>query len=916
MQFAISNQQLNTLEASQPADLSPLEWRLALAWHYRQRSPERAQSILAALAVDAATITEHQRRERCRLRIELIHAEHDWLSGNPGRAGDRARAVFDCAARIDDMVSCADAQWLVAWAVTDQGDMAARDAALTEAMRCAAAAHDPARLRLARIARLRSKVFVDFRAVESEFHQAFQLPELENDPLLWTWANDTLGLAASNASNFTLGIERQLRAHEAALDSGQIHRSIFAAINLGVAFNNLGDHLSALEWLEKGIRTARDMNWPACLGMALMQSAEPLRMLGRRETAQSMLDEALMLLAPFEKSHNFGIALLYLFELQLERGQYEAALHTIARIEARDGGASRAGPVLMARRGKAQALGKLGRIAEARAVAESVLTDTREFHDPYNEVAVLVALADISESTATLPAAGLPYLEQALTAAAAIDGYAIPADLLERLGRAYQVAGDINRSCDFLLRALEARKASQAQEAANRAIAVQVWHETERARIERDAHQRLAQLQQSRAEALQRTTTMLQTLSVIGQEITAELSGGAILEKIEQRIRHLLDATYLSIYQLDADGAVLVPFLGKENGVPVTLRTVPLSHPTSAVARCVRERRPIIIDYDPGQPSANQLPGTLSMGSGMFAPLIANGTLLGVMSIQSQRRHAYGETEELIFHNLCAYGAIALDNANAYHELAKAQQELHQMHSELERAYRRLEEQSTTDPLTGLRNRRFLIEQMEREAAMTLRHYEKAARRGQAPSSQHDSTLFMIDLDHFKQVNDVYGHAAGDAVLAQLRTRLEQVFRDSDYLVRWGGEEFLIVARGTCRTDAPLLAERARRAVADTAFDIGPGMLLERSCSIGYASFPFAPQVPHWLTWVQVCELADRALYMAKQAGRNQSVGLLASEAPPSGLGFTELMNRLPELIESGCLSVLNSGNSMHCPQL
>lgn len=186
-----------------------------------------------------------------------------------------------------------------------------------------------------------------------------------------------------------------------------------------------------------------------------------------------------------------------------------------------------------------------------------------------------------------------------------------------------------------------------------------------------------------------------------------------------------------------------------------------------------------------------------------------------------------------------------------------------------------LSEASLTDPLTGLRNRRFLAEQIETDVAMTLRAYQDASTAGQSAPESGDLLFFLVDIDHFKQVNDEYGHAAGDAVLSQMRVRLESVFRESDYLVRWGGEEFLIVARGTGRAHAPGLAERVRANVANEAFLIPGELRLTKTCSIGYACFPLAPDCPHVLDWHTLVAVADAALYEVKHNGRNGWLGVL-----------------------------------------
>jgi diguanylate cyclase (GGDEF)-like protein len=136
----------------------------------------------------------------------------------------------------------------------------------------------------------------------------------------------------------------------------------------------------------------------------------------------------------------------------------------------------------------------------------------------------------------------------------------------------------------------------------------------------------------------------------------------------------------------------------------------------------------------------------------------------------------------------------------------------------LQRESAALEEASLTDPLTGLRNRRFLTQHIEADAALAVREYESHFHYGAKLRDEAGLIFFLFDIDEFKQVNDRYGHAAGDAVIRQMSARLIAIFRDTDYLVRWGGEEFLVVARATPRSHAADLAERARACRGRAAF--------------------------------------------------------------------------------------------------
>jgi len=190
-----------------------------------------------------------------------------------------------------------------------------------------------------------------------------------------------------------------------------------------------------------------------------------------------------------------------------------------------------------------------------------------------------------------------------------------------------------------------------------------------------------------------------------------------------------------------------------------------------------------------------------------------------------------------------------------------------------------LQEASLTDPLTGLRNRRYFSAMIEADVGQALRsHTDK-----HDPHTR-DLVFYLIDADNFKEVNDRYGHDIGDTVLVEMAKRLSSSIRHSDVLVRWGGEEFLIVSRYTDRKEAELLARRVLAAVADTPFRLsGPGQSIYRTCSLGWAAFPWFVENPRAVSYEEVLTLADRGLNRAKQSGRNCAVGMMpASGKVPS----------------------------------
>ena len=233
--------------------------------------------------------------------------------------------------------------------------------------------------------------------------------------------------------------------------------------------------------------------------------------------------------------------------------------------------------------------------------------------------------------------------------------------------------------------------------------------------------------------------------------------------------------------------------------------------------------------------------------------------------------------------------------------------ELSERQQELERVNRELAQASVTDSLTGLANRRFLSEYLEKEVALLHRRYRRQA-EVPAATDVFDLAFLMIDVDNFKIVNDSVGHAAGDAVLRQMRDLLTAVSRSSDIIVRWGGDEFLLVARELGSEGLTDLAERIRSAVERRVFEVGEGRALRATCSIGFASYPFFREQLDALTWEQVVSVADRALYVAKASGRNAWVGIQPGLAalPIQGL-FGAICHGVQQLVCEGTLRVTSS---------
>lgn len=183
------------------------------------------------------------------------------------------------------------------------------------------------------------------------------------------------------------------------------------------------------------------------------------------------------------------------------------------------------------------------------------------------------------------------------------------------------------------------------------------------------------------------------------------------------------------------------------------------------------------------------------------------------------------------------------------------------------------------DTLTNLYNRRFLHEFMSVEAARIARDVTDVE-HGRHPEYNSAGGVYIIDLDHFKRINDTYGHGTGDDILKQTAAALTHALRNSDVIVRWGGEEFVAIARAKHYTQLAVVAEKLRSAVEMMEKKLSNGSILRTSCSVGFCVIPFFPNKPRLLTWEQGLEIADAALYIAKAEGRNRWVGVSCGETP------------------------------------
>lgn len=444
-------------------------------------------------------------------------------------------------------------------------------------------------------------------------------------------------------------------------------------------------------------------------------------------------------------------------------------------------------------------------------------------------------------------------------------------------------------------------------------------------RVHQLAQQQHALKEQVKAQTknLEKAQQNLATIGEIGREITATLDLNLVLEQLFEHTQQLMKVDIFGIGLYRAEQGVIDIELAVENGVRLKpyqrsmtdkdqLAVWSIIHNQSVLIKDAELELDNYIDnigsqepelgFEMESGSFTQKPSSY-----IYVPLTIKTNIVGVITVQSYQTHVYGGKQLKMMQALAAYAAIAIDNADKLKQLDASNKELLRTQKALKLSYKKLEEVSVTDQLTGLKNRHFLVKQIGADIDKTMREYRSWDEDKSKPMpTKDDMVFFLIDLDHFKAVNDTYGHKAGDIILMSIKEVLLKIFRESDYLIRWGGEEFLVVARFTQREEAPKLAERIRHSVENYHFAID-NMVLRQTCSIGFACFPFVQKYQPDLTWEQVIEIADKCLYAAKNTQRNAWLGVYGAQDSDSETFMESLFEDPGALLNAKAMRLVTS---------
>ena len=661
LELFASDEQLAELEARHASE--PEAAGMALAWALRQRDPAYALSLAREAAEADASLQS---------RLWLIESEYMAAQGQPDAARmlcEHGRAGFEADGDRLGVVDALLVDWLVASEQDVQNDLVALG---RRALAKAELAGDAERLSFCRVALARQ--YMNSVGLEAQAQCEALLPPAGATlhPSVAAHLAVYRGFALIRGGDQSGAVQQFIEAHRLALNSGQVRIALVAVNNVVVVHTMANEFAQALEWGQTLLALARSAR-PAMLSHALTSNARALADLGQLQEASELLEECLSRERERPNSRASLVAVVRLGELEAQQGRpvqalvhFESALRQpgLWNLLRSDLLRSRTGALLLlGRYDEAEASARESLQMEAGAVlSEDVLYDRAQQAD------VWLAQGKLEQSWQAY--VGL------LSDGAALPDWKPATSLLRGAASAYAAMGHHAEAYELSRRAGEIQEQRHSHVADQRSRALYSQFRTERNRLEAEHLRRLSESSAERLAALERNKSVLESLGVIGRELTAQLDTAEVLAVLARHVHHLLPVDCLVVYLLDDSNQTLECALCEQEGQPLAAPPLSLNDRQSLTARCARERKVLVLQDAASRSLGVQVEGMAQMVSRMFAPLLSGKHLVGVMSVQSAQADAFGAEAQLIFATLCAYAAIALDNARAYRELGQMQRQL------------------------------------------------------------------------------------------------------------------------------------------------------------------------------------------------------------------------------------------------
>jgi len=364
----------------------------------------------------------------------------------------------------------------------------------------------------------------------------------------------------------------------------------------------------------------------------------------------------------------------------------------------------------------------------------------------------------------------------------------------------------------------------------------------------------LVRLSRSVVQREQEFRTLINLIQTVERGVVLD----DVLAKIFDSFTGVIPFDRIGCAFVSEDGMNLVSYWARSELGPMQIQggyAQPLAG--SSLERIIKTEQPRIINdleaYLAAKPTSDATRRIVAEGgrSSLTCPLVVGGRPLGVLFFTSHHPNTYQESHQYIFRQIAGQVSTVIERSRKYQLMIDSNRTL------VEKSHT-WELKATRDDLTGALNRRAIDSVLAQQA-----------REHQGSGSPYG--VIMVDLDHFKNINDTFGHPAGDLVLKELVMRLNSVMRRSDTLGRHGGEEFLIIVQDSTAEQLLAEMERFRRAISDKSFDLG-----DQHYAVT-ASFGGVVATPGYSSDEDLIRRVDKALYEAKAHGRNCCV--LAAES-------------------------------------
>jgi diguanylate cyclase (GGDEF)-like protein/PAS domain S-box-containing protein len=319
-----------------------------------------------------------------------------------------------------------------------------------------------------------------------------------------------------------------------------------------------------------------------------------------------------------------------------------------------------------------------------------------------------------------------------------------------------------------------------------------------------------------------------QALKQALEEMSSELDLSVVLRRILVSLKTVLDYDSATLFLKEQDRLKVVAARGFKYTAKLINKTFPAKD--LLLKEIQAKKAPIILEDAQNDPRFNHWEGADHVRGWMGVPLLRHDNFVGLMTLDCRQPGAYTEEDAKLAISFANSAAIVIENA---------------------RLFEQTQQMALTDTLTGIYNRRYFYELAQKEFVRSKRY-------------QDPLSVIMIDLDHFKNINDKFGHLAGDQILVQFVERIQSELRETDIFGRFGGEEFIVLLPETNLGDATQVAERLREVTGNYPFLLVTSQTF-MTISLGVSCFKFTT-----VSLDQLIDESDKALYEAKQLGRNR----------------------------------------------